>query len=235
MVPRSGNALLDAISRREREKFIAACERVEMTLGERVCEPGDRIDHVYFPLSSYISLITPPGASESLEVGLVGREGSFGLTVLLDIDTSSLLGLTQGAGSALRITAQQLRRRAKENPQLHKVFNRYLYVLMAQVAQTAACSRFHRLEARLARWLLMTHDRARGDVFPLTHVFLAHMLGVRRAGVTTVARRLQADKLITYSRGVIKVLDRKGLEALSCPCYQAFNDMYRAHMTNGHG
>lgn len=235
MVPRSGNALLDAISRREREKFIAACERVEMTVGETVCKPGDPIKHVYFPLSSYISLITPPGASESLEVGLVGREGSFGLTVLLDIETSSLLGLTQGSGSALRMPAQHLRRRAKDNPQLNKIFNRYLYVLMAQVAQTAACSRFHRLEARLARWLLMTHDRARGDVFPLTHVFLAHMLGVRRAGVTTIAHRLQANKLITYSRGVIKVLDRKGLEALTCPCYEAFNGIYRTHLTNGHG
>ena len=235
MVPRSGNALVDAISRREREKFIAACERVEMTLGDTVCQPGDPIHHVYFPLSSYISLITPEVASEALEVGLIGREGSFGLTVLLDIETSSLHGLTQGAGSALRMSAQQLRRRTKDSPQLHKVFNRYLYVLMAQLAQTAACSRFHRLEARLARWLLMTHDRARGDVFPLTHVFLAKMLGVRRAGVTTVARRLQNDKLITYSRGIVKVLDRKRLEALSCPCYQAFNDMYRAHLTNGHG
>ena len=166
---------------------------------------------------------------------MIGREGSFGLTVLLDIETSSLHGLTQGSGSALRMSTQQLRRRTKDSPQLHKVFNRYLYVLMAQLAQTAACSRFHRLEARLARWLLMTHDRARGDVFPLTHVFLAKMLGVRRAGVTTVARRLQNDKLITYSRGIVKVLDRKGLEALSCTCYGAFNDMYRAHLTNGHG
>ena len=235
MVPRSGNALLDAISRREREKFIAACERIEMTLGEPVCQPGDTIRHVYFPVSSYISLITPRGASESLEVGLVGREGSLGLTVLLDVETSSLLGLTQGSGSALRMTAEQLRRRTKATPQLGKIFNRYLYVLMAQVAQTAACGRFHHLEARMARWLLMTHDRARGDVFPLTHVFLAHMLGVRRAGVTTAARRLQADKLISYSRGVVKVLDRKGLEALSCPCYEAFNDMYRTHLTNGHG
>lgn len=234
MVPRTGNALLDAISHRERVKFVAACERVELTIGEPVCKPGDPIRHVYFPLSSYISLITPKGASEALEVGLVGREGSFGLTVLLDIETSSLLGLTQGSGAALRMPAEQLRRRAKGNPQLHKVFNRYLYVVMAEVAQTAACSRFHRLEARMARWLLMTHDRARGDVFPLTHVFLAHMLGVRRAGVTTVARRLQTDKLITYSRGVIKVLDRKGLESLSCACYQQANETYRTHLSNGH-
>jgi len=231
MVPRSGNALVDAISRREREKFIGACERVELTIGDTLCKPGELIQHVYFPLSSYISLITPRGASESLEVGLVGREGSFGLTVLLDIETSWLQGLTQGSGAALRMTAQQLRRRTKTTPQVSRIFNRYLYVLMAQVAQTAACSRFHHLEARLARWLLMTHDRARGNIFPLTHVFLAHMLGVRRAGVTTVARRLQTEKLITYSRGIVRVLDREGLEALACPCYQAFNEMYRAHLS----
>lgn len=230
MVKPTGNALLDAISRRGRSEFVNACERVELKIGEPVCKPGEPIRHVYFPVSSYISLITPPGASESLEVGLVGREGSFGLTILLDIDTSSLLGLTQGSGAALRMSAEKVRRRVKENAQLRKIFNRYLYVLMAQVAQTAACSRFHRLEARLARWLLMTHDRVSGNVFPLTHLFLAHMLGVRRAGVTTAARRLQRNELITYSRGMIKILDREGLESLSCPCYRAFNELYKTHL-----
>ena len=230
----TGNALLDMLPRRGRLEFVNACERVALSIGEPICQPGEVIRHIYFPTSGYISLITPPGVGESLEVGLIGHEGSFGLTVLLDITTSSLLGLTQGDGSALRISPEQLRRRVNESPQLRKVVHRYLFVLMAQVAQTAACSRFHRLEARMARWLLMTHDRALGDVFRLTHVFLAHMLGVRRAGVTTAARRLHDDKLISYSRGVVKVLNRKGLESLSCPCYQAFNEMYKTHLMNGH-
>ena len=127
-----------------------------------------------------------------------------------------------------------MRRRVREYAPLRKLVNRYLYVLTAQVAQTAACGRFHQLEARLARWLLMTHDRAQGDVFWLTHVYLAYMLGVRRAGVSAAARRLQNQKLIAYSRGMVRVLDRKRLETLSCPCYQAFNEMYSTHLSVGH-
>jgi CRP-like cAMP-binding protein len=230
----TGNTLVDLLPRRQRLDFVNACELVELTLGEAVCHPGEVIRHVYFPTSGFISLITPPGASDSLEVGLVGREGSFGLTILLDINTSALLGLTQGDGAALRIPAEQLRRRVKDSVELRKVVHRYLYVLMAQVAQTAACGRFHLLEARLARWLLMTHDRARGDSFRITHAFLADMLGVRRAGVSTTARRLQDEELIAYTRGVVKVLDRKGLESFSCPCYQAFNEMYETHLLVDH-
>ena len=194
MVQSTGNALLDALPRSSRREFFDACELVELKIGKSICEPGDPIRHLYFPTSSLISLITPRDASAALEVGLVGREGAFGLTVLLDIDTSPLLGLTQGTGSALRISAEKVRRHVKESAPARKVFHRYLYVLMAQVAQTAACSRFHHLDARLARWLLMTHDRVQGDVFQLTHAFLAHMLGVRRAGVTAVARRLQDQR-----------------------------------------
>jgi len=228
--PRTGNALLDALPRRVRSTFVAACETVELSVGEQICEPGGVVQHVYFPSSGYISLITPPGASETLEVGLVGYEGAFGLTVLLDIRTSELRALTQGSGSALRIPTAAFLRRANASAELRKVMHRYLYVLMSQLAQTAACSRFHQLDERLARWLLMTHDRARGGSFRLTHLFLAEMLGVRRAGVTTAARRLQNGRLIAYSRGQIRVLDRPGLEAFSCACYHAVNATYRRHL-----
>ena len=226
----TGNALLDALPRTVRSAFVAACEPVELSLGKVLCAPGAVVEHVYFPTAGYISLITPPGASETLEVGLIGYEGAFGLTVLLDIRTSDLRALTQGGGSALRMPAATFLRRAKANPHLRRVMHRYLYVLMAQLAQTAACSRFHLLDERLARWLLMTHDRARGGPFQLTHHFLAEMLGVRRAGVTTAARRLQNDRLIAYSRGQIRVLDRAGLETFSCACYQAVNATYARHL-----
>jgi CRP-like cAMP-binding protein len=219
--------------RKARQDLVDACDTVELPMGALLCSPGDVHRHVYFPTSGYISLITPPGASESLEVGLIGFEGAFGLTVLLDIRTSALVGLTQGSGTALRISAPTFLRRANADAGLRKVLHRYLYVLMAQLAQTAACSRFHQLDARLARWLLMTHDRARGASFYLTHQFLAQMLGVRRAGVTTAARRLQDDRFIAYRRGLIKVLDRKGLEAVACPCYRAVNDTYRRHLAAG--
>jgi len=228
--PSTGNVLIDALPGRARSAFIAACEPVELELGKVLCEPGGVVEHLYFPTTSYISLITPPGASEALEVGLIGYEGAFGLTVLLDIKTSELWALTQGAGTALRMPVAGFLRRAKTSPDLRKVMHRYLYVLMAQLAQTAACSRFHLLDERLARWLLMTHDRARGGAFRLTHHFLAQMLGVRRAGVTTAARRLQDDRLIAYRRGRIQVLDRRGLEAISCACYHVINATYLRHV-----
>jgi CRP-like cAMP-binding protein len=229
----TGNALLDSLTRRLRSEFVQACQLVDLRVGESICKPDEAIRHVYFPRSGYISLITPPGGRESLEVGLIGREGGFGLTVLLDIGQSSIFGVVQGDGTALRIAVADLRRHVEDHASMRRVFNRYLFVLMAQIALTACCSRFHRLDARLARWLLMAHDRVQGDVFPLTHLFLGYILGVRRAGVTTVASRLKDDGLINYQRGVIKILDRKGLEALSCRCYLAGNELYHNHLPVG--
>lgn len=227
----TGNGLLDSLAKRRRSEFVHACELVELRVGQSLCKPDETIRHVYFPRSGYVSLIAPAGGRESLEVGLIGREGGFGLTVLLDIDKSSIFGVVQGEGTALRIAVAELRRRVEDNAQLRTVLNRYLFVLMAQIAQTALCSRFHRLDARLARWLLMAHDRMQGDVFPLTHLFLGYILGARRAGVTTVASRLKNDGLINYRRGVIRILDRKGLEALSCRCYRAGNELYSTHLS----
>jgi CRP-like cAMP-binding protein len=203
---------------------------VELPFGEIVSEPNEPIRHVYFPTTSFISLITPKGASESLEVGLVGNEGVFGITLVLGIDASPLKGLVQGGGLAMRMSVAQFRRASKESRSFGRVVHAYLYVLMAQIAQTAACGRFHQLEARMARWLLMTHDRAGSDTFRLTHVFLAQMLGVRRAGVTEAASKIQKRNLIQYRRGVIRVMNRPALEALACPCYAAFNEMYGQHL-----
>lgn len=226
----TGNSLLDKLPKRQRSELVKACDVVDLKMGDAVVRPGEPIRHVYFPRSGYISLITPPATSESIEVGLVGREGAFGLTVLLDVDASVLLGVVQGNGTALRLPVAYLRRIVKQSAHLRKVALRYLYVLMAEVAQTAACTRYHRLDARLARWLLMTHDRAHGNFFPLTHEFLAYMLGVRRAGVTTAAHHLRSKGLIDYGRGIVKIIDRKGLEVFSCPCYRAFNDLYSTHL-----
>jgi CRP-like cAMP-binding protein len=198
-----------------------------------LCEPGAPIRHVYFPVTSYISLITPKDVVESLEVGLIGREGMFGVTVLLDVSDSPLLALVQGGGAALRMTTPAFRKLVGESAPFRRMLNRYLYVLMAQLAQSAACGRFHLLDARLARWLLMTHDRAGSKTFNLTHQFLAFMLGVRRSGVSVAAERLQKMNLIRYNRGRVEILDRKGLEALSCPCYASQLRIYRQRMGVG--
>ena len=228
--PTPVNRLLAAISKRDRVAILKTCEEVELAFGDVVAEPNEPIRHVYFPTTSYISLITPQGASESLEVGLVGSEGVFGITLLLGIDDSPLKGLVQGGGRAMRMSVPHFRRASRESASFGRAVNAYLYVLMAQIAQTAACGRFHQLEARLARWILMTHDRAGSDRFPLTHLFLAQMLGVRRAGVTEAAGTAQKRGFIQYRRGIVQVLNRPALEAIACPCYQAFNEMYGKHV-----
>lgn len=224
------NALIAALPARDRALVARHSEIVELVLGNVLAEPGSPITHVYFPLSSYISLITPKDVVGSLEVGLIGREGVFGITVLLEVSDSPLRALVQGAGAALRMSASAFRKTAGTSAPFRKILNRYLYVLMTQIAQSAACGRFHVLDARLARWLLMTHDRAGSSTFALTHEFLAFMLGVRRAGVTIAAGRLQRLNLIQYGRGRVQILDRVGLEALSCPCYAEQLRLYRARM-----
>ncbi len=226
------NALIASLPRTVRENVSDACESAELPFGEALCKPGDSIRYVYFPTDSYISLITPAGASESLEVGMVGNEGMFGITLLLDVKVSALLGLVQGGGQALRMPAGRFRQLTADSAPFRQRLNRYLYVLTTQLAQTAACNRFHALDARMARWLLMTHDRAHKDTFRLTHQFLAYMLGVRRAGVTEAAGRLQAQGLIRYVRGELTVLNRSGLEGASCPCYRMFKATYLQHLGN---
>jgi CRP-like cAMP-binding protein len=228
--PLPANGLIASLPRVDRDHVTGACEHAELDFGKPVCNPGDTIRHVYFPTNSYISLITPPGTSESLEVGMVGNEGMFGITLLLGVKTSPLLGVVQGGGPALRMSASRFTKVANESVPFRQKLNRYLYVLTAQIAQTAACNRFHLLDQRMARWLLMSQDRAHSDTFRLTHQFLAYMLGVRRAGVTEAAGRLQAKGLIRYVRGVLTVLDRKALEAVACSCYGALNATYKQHL-----
>ena len=215
----AANQLLVELPEVERNAFMAACDTVELSFGEVLLQPTETFTHVYFPIDSFISLIVVIDTSKRLEVAMAGREGMLGSSLALGIDEAPLLALVQGAGSALRMTAESFQQLLPGSPVLHQRLKRYIYVVMKQLATSAACNHFHRIEERLARWLLITQDRAGTDQLNLTHEFLAMMLGVRRAGITLAAIALQARGLIRYQRGTITVLDRLGLIEASCDCY----------------
>ena len=213
------NALIEQLPSRDRSRLLALCQPVPLVLSEVLCEAGVPTRHVYFPTEGFISLVAQVDSHPGLEVGMVGNEGMVGAQLALGVATSPLLALVQGQGVCWRISALDFKRVLAQSPALQRQLGRYVYVLMAQMVASAGCLRFHLIGPRLARWLLMSQDRAHAASFHITHEFLAYMLGVRRVGVTVAAGDLQRRGLITYRRGELTVLDRPGLEAAACSCY----------------
>jgi len=231
--PRIGvvkNRLIAALPPKIQERILERSETVALEFGVILCEPEQPIEHVFFPTRGFISLVAVVGKHPPLEMGLIGSEGMLGVTLALGVSAAPLRGVVQGPGEALRMSTTAFRVELARSVPLTRSSHRYLYVLMAQLTQTAACTRFHEVDKRLVRWLLMTHDRAEGDQFHLTHQFLADMLGVQRSAVTIAAGLLQKRKLIRYTRGEIHILDRRGLEASSCECYTAVRQDYASSM-----
>lgn len=220
----SRNKLLADLPPADRQRIRSALEPVDLEFGEVLLEPADLIDHVYFPNDSLISLLILVDRRHVLEVGMVGSEGMVGVGLALGIDTTPVRALVQGTGTAMRMKAARFRKELRRCLALQRAVNVYAHSLMVQVSQTAGCNRFHMVEARLARWLLMTRDRVGSDHFRLTQEFLGHMLGVRRAGVTGAAHGLKQRKLIDYSRGHISIINGRALEAAACSCYEKVRD-----------
>ncbi len=224
--------LLAALPRAARDRFISGCDVIALEFEEVLALPGAEIEHVYFPLDSYISQLTPV-AGPALEIALTGNEGMLGLPVALGVRTSAVRAIVQGRGTALRMKARAFRGQLEGSDKLRLRMARYSFVSLTQIGHIAACNRFHPVDQRLARWLLMTADRAHSLSFHVTHAYLAYMLGVRRVGITLAAAKLQSIGLINYSRGRITVIDLPGLKRTACACYQASLDTYDSVLGNG--
>ena len=224
--PASGNHLLASLPALQQRRLLLHGHLTDLDVGEILNEPGADIEHVYFPVDCIVTRFTGARGGAELESGLVGNEGMLGITLMLGVSAAPLRWLVQRAGRAWRFEAAEFLLELAVSPNLQRALNRYLYVLLVQLTQTASCKRFHVVEARLARWLLMTRDRAHANDFHITHENLAHIMGVRRAGITRAASSLQKRRIIRYMRGDLQILDGTALKAASCSCYGADNDIY---------
>ena len=213
------NRILAGLPAIELERILPQLKPVELHHSQIVFRPGEIIEHVYFPDSSMVSLISESASGECVEVGVVGFEGMTGVSAVLGVNESPFQGLVQYPDGAMRMSVRDLRNEFNLGGALHSRVLRYVQALLLQTAQVAACNRLHSLSERLARWLLMTQDRCKCDDLPFTHEFLGLMLGTRRPGVTEAAIILQAEGHISYRRGNIHIIDREGLTEHSCDCY----------------
>ena len=225
-MPHSSNQLIARLPNAARGRLGAIGQLVDLPLSRILGEAGAPTKHVHFPIDGFVSLLAQVDSEHVIEVGMVGREGMLGIHLALGVSSEPLKSLVQGQGQALRIDAAAFRRELAASPALRTTLDRYVYVLLSQHARAAACLRFHMIEERLARWLLMSQDRARSNVFQLTQEFLAYMLGVRRVGVTVAAGELQRRGLIAYERGEMTIVDRPGLELAACSCYASDRAVY---------
>ncbi len=228
--PARRNHILAALPDLALRRVAAVGETVELVFGQVLYEQGEVERYVYFPMDAYLSQISSLDERTRIEVGLIGAEGMVGSSSIFGIVLAPLHTVVQGSGAALRLEAAVFVQGLARDPRFRAVMDRYLYVRLTQLGQMIVCVRFHTVGQRLARWLLLTRDRARSDTFQLTHECLAMMLGVRRVGITQAAASFQKQKLIRYHRGTITILNGRGLQATSCDCYAVAERTYQQHM-----
>ncbi len=220
LASQAANNLLAALPDNDYPRMLARLELVTLHFGDVIYQFDQPIEHVYFPTNSQVSILTRTEGHQALVVSMAGHEGMLGIPLALGVNDSPVRALVQGSGMAWRMTSAHFHDEFQQNMLLQRNVHRYIHELMVELAQTAACNRFHHVEARLARWLLMMRDRVLSNKLHLTQDLLGQMLGVRRVGVTQAAGALRQRKLISYSRGEISILDAPGLEAAACSCYR---------------
>jgi CRP-like cAMP-binding protein len=224
----AGNRLLDTLAPHERSRIAGQVHEVQLEMKERLCEVGGRIDSVYFPLTAVVSLLNVAADKAGVEIATIGNEGLVGVSLSWDatsLNPAEFLQV-QVPGRALRMGASAFVSEYVQGGGLTQVVHRYTQAFVSQLSQQVACNGIHSIEERCARWLLLTHDRVGSDEFPITHEFLAQMLGVRRPSVSLVAGTLQQAGLIRYHRGRVQITDREGLEAAACECYGALREVF---------
>ena len=226
----TSNGILAALSKPILRQLEGKLRPVPLEIGKILYEPDETIEQVYFVTEGIISLLATLEDGASVEAGVIGPEGMLGIPIVLSAKSSPHLALVQGSGHAMKMTARDLRDAIKKDGVFLDLLLRYINAMFVQVAQTAACNRLHTVEERLARWLLLTHDRVKHDEFILTQEFISRMLGVRRAGVNVSANSLRQDGLIDYRRGKVTILNRKGLERASCECYVTVKQEYDRYL-----
>jgi CRP-like cAMP-binding protein len=220
------NSLLAALPGEEYELLKPHLKPVELSLGEILFEPPDPIRSLYFPTSAIISFLTELPDGDSVEVGLVGYEGMAGVDVILSVNTASKVATVQHAGHALKISAPVLKEAFDRGGRLQQYLLQYTHALMSQISASVLCNAHHKIDGRLARWILMYHGRVDSDEFLMTHEFMANMLGIRRAGVSEIAKKLRHEGLIDYFRGHFRILNRKGLEERACGCFAVIEEEF---------
>ena len=225
----SFNLLLSNLPRKAGISSFPGLEQVDLTFGQVLHDPGERIEHVYFPTGSLVSLVSHQKGQIAVEVGVIGRDGMVGVAVALGENISSVRAVVQSAGVSMRAKSADFLKAFERRAGMRSKVHRYSNDLANQVMQTVSCNRNHNPEQRLARWLLMMRDRLSTDQYEFTQKYLGYMLGVRRAGVSEAAGRLQRRKLIRYTRGRIEIVNARGLKAACCSCYSVWKDTPRTH------
>ncbi|MBC7899686.1 MAG: Crp/Fnr family transcriptional regulator [Saprospiraceae bacterium] len=227
------NHLLGSLDQADLKRVASKLEPVSFPLGEVLYESGDKFNYAYFPTTAVVSMLYLMENGGTAEIGIIGNDGILGVSLFLGGETTTSRAVIQSAGDAVRMKAADMKEEFAHGGRFQELLLRYTQALMTQISQTAVCNRLHEVEEQLCRWLLLSHDRLNSNTLVMTHDLISNMLGVRREGVTLAAKKLAEKGLIKNTRGTITIVDRQGLEAAACECYEIVNNEYNRLLGRG--